>query len=74
MDINFIIDYESGEATEEEVIEGFQAMIDSGAVWQLQGSYGRTAADLIEAGLCQHAVDQHYDYYGSPLPTRFNNN
>lgn len=51
-DIDFIIRFESGEVTEEEVVENFQNMIDSGVVWQLQGFYGRTAAGLIEAGLC----------------------
>lgn len=47
-----IIAYESGELEEEEIIELFQSMIDSGLAWQLQGHYGRTAAGLIEEGLC----------------------
>ena len=50
--IDFIIRFENGEAEEEEVITEFQNMINSGIVWQLQGFYGRTAARLIEAGLC----------------------
>lgn len=50
--LGFIMAFEGGEVTEEEVIEGFQNMIDSGVVWQLQGMYGRTAASLIEQGLC----------------------
>lgn len=49
---NFIIAYENGECTEDEIVEGFQAMIDDRSVWSLQGHYGRTAASLIEAGLC----------------------
>ena len=68
--IEFIMKFEEGEATEEEVIEGFQEMIDSGLVWGLQGMYGRTAADLIDAGLCQHSTKQHHDYWGNPLPVR----
>ena len=28
-------------------------LINDGIVWQLQGFYGRTAANLIEAGYCQ---------------------
>lgn len=46
-----IIAYESGELTEEEIIELFQAMLDSGLVWRLQGSYGRMAARLLDQGL-----------------------
>lgn len=51
--VDFIIDYEAGVLSEEEVIDGFQQLIDSGIVWSLQGSYGRTAATLIDAGLCR---------------------
>lgn len=51
--VNFIIAFESGTLeSDEELIEGFQKMINSGIVWQLQGYYGRTARDLIEAGHC----------------------
>jgi len=50
--ITDIIDYESGEMPPEDVPSFFQPMIDSGIVWQLQGHYGRTAVDLIEAGFC----------------------
>lgn len=51
--ITFIIEYEMGNLTEEETIGGFQEMINSGIVWSLQGSYGRTAKLLIEDGYCQ---------------------
>lgn len=47
-----IIRYEEGEMTVEEMTEFFQGMIDTGIVWQLQGSYGRMAAHLIEEGYC----------------------
>lgn len=48
-----IIDYESGNLTDEdEVIEFFQELIDSGLAWKLQGHYGRMAQDLIAKGLC----------------------
>lgn len=50
--LDFIIAFENGELDEEEIVEGFQGLIDSGLVWQLQGTYGRTAAALIEAGHC----------------------
>ena len=47
-----IIAYEQGELSEDATITLFQALIDNGIAWQLQGSYGRTAKALIEAGHC----------------------
>lgn len=49
---DFLIRYETQNCDEEDVVEGFQHLINSGLAWQLQGSYGRTAAALIDAGLC----------------------
>ena len=54
-DIGLIMAYEAGELDEEETIELFQGLIDSGAAWSLQGHYGRTAMALIEHGLCEPA-------------------
>lgn len=48
----FIMAWEEGDMDDEEMIVGFQHLIDSGLAWQLQGMYGRTAAALIKAGLC----------------------
>jgi hypothetical protein len=31
---------------------GFQYLIDQGLVWKLQGTYGRRACQLIDAGYC----------------------
>ena len=53
--VDFIMRYESGEITDDEMIDGFQQLIDSGLVWQLQGHYGRVAKALIKAGYCQLA-------------------
>lgn len=46
-----IIDYEEGELSAEETLELFADLIKSGAVWSLQGSYGRMAVGLIEGGI-----------------------
>jgi len=50
--IDKIMAFESGELDKEGVLELFQELIDSGLAWQLQGSYGRIARNLIEAGYC----------------------
>lgn len=50
--VDNIMAYESGNLDEEATVEMFQELIDSGTVWSLQGSYGRMAAALIEAGHC----------------------
>ena len=49
--VDRIMDYEGGEMPEDEAVELFQHLVDTGLVWQLQGHYGRTARDLIQAGL-----------------------
>jgi len=51
---NDIIAYEQGELDKDETIELFQTLISTGVAWSLQGSYGRTATQLIEAGYCHH--------------------
>lgn len=53
--VDKIMAFESGELDEEGIIELFQELIDSGLVWKLQGSYGRTATFLIENGYCVEA-------------------
>lgn len=50
--LSFIMDYEAGVLETDSIIEGFQHLIDTGMAWTLQGSYGRTAARLIEENLC----------------------
>lgn len=68
MDAGKIIEFESGEMSEEDTVKMFQEMIDDGSVWGLQGSYGRLAAAFIASGLCNHSTEQHFDYYGHKLP------
>ena len=50
--VDKIMAFESGELDFDETVEFFQKLIDSGLVWQLQGSYGRMANSLIENGYC----------------------
>lgn len=70
MNVNDIIAYEQGDLSDEDTIKMFQAMINDGSVWGLQGHYGRTAQALIEAELCKHATVRHKDYYGNTLPSK----
>jgi len=49
----YIIQYESGELDEQQTIQLFQQLINSGLAYQLQGHYGRTAEALIADGFCQ---------------------
>lgn len=45
------------EADEERQIEAWQHLVNTGLAWQLQGSFGRTAMSLIEAGVILSAED-----------------
>lgn len=45
-----LVAYESGELDEQETLELFEELVQTGLAWQLQGHYGRTAMYLIETG------------------------
>lgn len=49
--VSDIMAFEEGSMDEERSIALFQRLLDSGLVWQLQGSYGRTAQRLLDRGL-----------------------
>jgi hypothetical protein len=52
-----LLQYEMGEVDEDETITLFQYLIDTGMAWKMQGSYGRMAKRMIDAGLCERAID-----------------
>ena len=45
-----ILDYESGNLSQDEIIALFQALVNNGMAWSLQGHYGRVATNLIDLG------------------------
>ena len=49
--LNMIVAYEQGKLDEQQTIQLFQQLVDSGMIMKLQGHYGRFAAQLMEEGL-----------------------
>lgn len=49
--VGAIMAFESGELDDDGIVELFQHLLDTGLVWQLQGSYGRMAESMINAGI-----------------------
>ncbi len=48
--VTLIIEYESGELSDEDTIKLFSKLVKSGMAWSLQGSYGRMAQGMIDDG------------------------
>ena len=47
--------------SEDQVIEAWQYLIDSGLAWKLQGNFGRMALRLITLGLCHDHESRQYN-------------
>lgn len=67
--VGIVEGFEEAES-EEQVIEAWQYLIDSGLWLTLQGRIGRGARDLIEAGVCKLPEESQIDYYGNKVPSR----
>lgn len=60
--IHAIIAYEEEGLGDLEALKLFQALVNDGSAWSLQGHYGRTAAALLERGLITPAGEPDPDH------------
>ena len=44
--------FDEEEHSDDDIIDAYQHLIDTGTVWHLQGFYRRAANQLLEEGLC----------------------
>ena len=49
-----IMDYENGNMGDDEVLDFFQHLVNSGIINHLQGSYQRMATELLHSGMIEH--------------------
>lgn len=62
------LDEDDDVASFEDRVAIYQEWIDSGLAWRLEGSVGRAAMELIEAGYCTLGPVGHRDYWGNYVP------
>ena len=55
IDVDLIMDYEAGRLDAHDTLALFASLIETGQAWRLQGTYGRTAMALVQAGLINRA-------------------
>lgn len=48
--VSQIMSFESGELDDKGMLNLFSELVKTGKAWSLQGSYGRSATQLIESG------------------------
>ena len=61
------------ELRKKQIYAGFDKMqniIDTGAVWHMEGSMGREAMSLLEIGACFLPNKARRDAYGNRIPAR----
>jgi hypothetical protein len=58
------------DVSEEEHILSIQRRINDGSIWLFEGSAGREAMALLEAGYCMLPKHATRDYWGNYLPAR----
>ncbi len=58
------------DATEAEQIAAYQAMVNDGSAWRMEGHVGRTAMRMIGAGVIMLGEKGHRDYWGNYVPSR----
>lgn len=58
------------DATEEDQIECYQRLVNTGDAWRFEGSVGRAAMGLIESGQIMLGKTGHKDYWGNYVPGR----
>ena len=69
--VGAIMDYESGDMDPADIIPFFQHLLDTGIIYHLQGSYQRTASELIDSGAivvpaCEHC--EHHEHANDQNP------
>jgi len=47
-----------------------QKLIDSGECWKFEGTFGRSAMNMLENGVCLLSEKITTDYYGNFIPSR----
>jgi hypothetical protein len=48
----------------------YQALINGGTAWKLEGATGRHCMDLLRSGACMLPKKPHFDFYGNRIPSR----